>query len=181
MRYKEWFQWACTCKAFGTPFWWEQNHVGKHMLGFDFRVQNTRWCQFPETPLFCICTSLFILEDIKIKKDKYTKECLHLWLKWSQRQQLATLDSTTQQLRKKVKKFPFILVNSTLQAYLYSLGMPGARLQKCGALQAFCLAWQRTGERACGCFGFITLPNVSCNMSWRTRILTSTYGVLPEK
>lgn len=50
-------------------------------------------------------------------------------------QQLATLDSTTQQLRKEVKKkFPFIMVNNTLQACLYSPGMPGARLQKRGAL-----------------------------------------------
>lgn len=133
-------------------------------------------------PLFCMCTSLFILEDSKLKKAKYTKRCLHPWLKWSQGQQLATLGSATQQLRKKVKKkFPFIMVNNTLQACLYSLGMPGARLQKCGALQAFCLAWQRTGGRACGCFGIITLPNMSCNVSCRTRILTSTHGVLPEE
>lgn len=51
--------------------------------------------------------------------------------------------------RKKVKNmFPYTVVNNTLQARQCCPGMPGAGLQTHGALQIFCLAWQRTGGMA---------------------------------
>lgn len=93
---------------------------------------------------------------------------------------VSNMDSTKQQLRKNMtNKFPFLMANNTLQACLFRLGMPRDKFQNC-TVQAFCLAWQRTGRRAHGWFALTTFPNTSRNISCRAKFLTSNNGVLPE-
>lgn len=86
-------------------------------------------------PLFSICTSLFNPENIKVKRTKLHKGMPMPIIEMELGAAVSHMDSTTQQLRKNTtNKFAFLMVNNTLQAHLYRVGMPGARFQKCGTV-----------------------------------------------